>query len=211
MIPSAAADRREREKCAIRIKILDAARELFAEHGYEAVTMRQIAERIEYTPTAIYYHFKDKDAVIRELCDADYSVLAEEFQKIASVADPAQRLREMGRAYARFAFEHPNHYRLMFMTAHPPGDVAPLEKRGKPDQDAYAFLVWTVGQLASAGALRPEYRDDVDLAAQVVWAAVHGVVSLEIAKGTDPWVEWRPFEQRVAAMLDLCISGIRGK
>jgi AcrR family transcriptional regulator len=211
MMPSAATDRREREKLAIRTKILDAARELFAEHGYEAVTMRQIAERIEYTPTAIYYHFKDKDALIRELCDADYSALAEEFHKIAAVANPKQRLREMGRAYARFALEHPNHYRLMFMTAHPPGDLSPIEKRGKPDQDAYAALVWTVGQAAAAGALRPEYSRDVELTAQVIWAAVHGIIALQIAKGSDPWVEWRPIEQRLDAMLDLCISGMTGK
>src|SRR5579863_7802837 len=103
MIHTAATDRREREKLAIRTKILDAARELFAEQGYEAVTMRTIAERIEYTPTAIYYHFKDKDALIRELCDADFSALAEEFQKIATVANATDRLKLMGRAYARFA------------------------------------------------------------------------------------------------------------
>jgi AcrR family transcriptional regulator len=210
MIPSAATDRREREKLAIRTKILDAARELFAEHGYDAVTMRTIAERIEYTPTAIYYHFKDKDALIRELCDTDWGALADEFQKIAAVANPAERLRAMGRAYTRFAFEHPNHYRLMFMTPHRPGDFAPLERKGKPDQDAYAFLLWTVGQAAAAGVLGPKYAADVELAAQVIWAAVHGVIALEIAKGTDPWVEWRPFEQRVEAMLDLCIRGITG-
>jgi AcrR family transcriptional regulator len=208
MIPSAATDRREREKLAIRTKILDAARELFAEQGYEAVTMRTIAERIEYTPTAIYYHFKDKDALIRELCDVDYSTLAEEFQKIATIANPKERLRAMGLAYGRFAFEHPNHYRLMFMTSHPPGDHAPLEKRGKPDQDAYAALLWTVSQCAEAGQLSPKYAADPELTAQVVWAAVHGVIALQIAKGGDPWIEWRPIEQRVDAMLDLLIRGI---
>ena len=206
MIPSAATDRREREKLAIRTKILDAARELFAEQGYEAVTMRTIAERIEYTPTAIYYHFKDKDALIRELCDADFSALAEEFQKIATVANATDRLKAMGRAYARFAFEHPNHYRLMFMTPHPP-DVSPLEKRGKPDEDAYAFLAWTVGQAIAAGGLRPEFSD-VELTSQTIWGAMHGLITLQIAKGGDPWVEWRPFEQRVEAMLDLVLRGI---
>lgn len=205
-MPSAATDRREREKLAIRTKILDAARELFAEHGYEAVTMRTIAERIEYTPTAIYYHFKDKDALIRELCDADFSALAEEFQKIATVADPIDRLRIMGRAYARFAFEHPNHYRLMFMTTHPP-DVSPLEKRGKPDQDAYAFLTWTVGQAIASGRLRPLFID-LELTAQTIWGAVHGLIALQIAKQNDPWVEWRPFEERVEATLDLVLHGI---
>lgn len=206
MNPSTAADRREREKCAIRTKILDAARELFAEHGYEAVTMRTIAEKIEYTPTAIYYHFKDKDALVRELCDADFGALAEGFQEIATVANPVERLRATGRAYVRFALERPNHYRLMFMTPHPP-DVAPLDRRGKPDQDAYAFLTWTVGQAVASGHLRPEYND-AELTSQIVWAAMHGLIALEIAKGNDPWVEWRPIEQRVEAMLDLILHGI---
>jgi AcrR family transcriptional regulator len=208
MIPSAATDRREREKLAIRTKILDTARELFAEHGYDAVTMRMIAERIEYTPTAIYYHFKDKDALIHEMCDEDWGALAEEFQKIATVANPAERLREMGRAYARFAFEHPNHYRLMFMTPQRSYEFAPLERKGKPDQDAYAFLLWTVGQTAAAGLLAPAYAADVEMTAQVIWAAVHGIVALQIAKGNDPWVEWRPIARRVETLLDLLIRGI---
>jgi AcrR family transcriptional regulator len=207
MMPSTATDRREREKLAIRTKILDAARELFAEHGYEAVTMRTIAEKIEYTPTAIYYHFKDKDALIRELCDQDYGALAEEFQKIATVADPIERLNAMGLAYARFAFEHPNHYRLMFMTPQCDGENAPLERKGKPDQDGYAFLVWTVSQAVAAGRLRPEYHD-VELTSQIVWAATHGLVALHITKGNDTWVEWRPIEQRVEAMLGLITRGL---
>jgi AcrR family transcriptional regulator len=209
MIPASSADRREREKLALRTKILDAARELFAEQGYDAVTMRTIAERIEYTPTAIYYHFKDKDALIRELCDTDYGALSDEFQKIAMVADPIDRLRAMGRAYAQFAFERPNHYRLMFMTPTPAGDLGPLDRKGKPDQDAYAFLVWTLGQAIEAGRLRPEYRD-VDLTAQIAWAAVHGIIALHIAKGKDPWMEWRPLSQAVEAMLDLLIRGFTG-
>jgi len=207
MIPSTATDRREREKLAIRTKILDAARELFVERGYDAVTMRTIAEKIEYTPTAIYYHFKDKDALVRELCDEDYGHLSTEFQKIATVADPIERLKGMGIAYARFAFEHPNHYRLMFMTPDCGGDLAPLERKGKPDQDGYAFLVWTVGQAIASGRVRPEYHD-VELTSQIMWAAVHGIVALHIAKGNDKWVDWRPINQRVEAMLTLLISGL---
>jgi AcrR family transcriptional regulator len=210
MNPSTATDRREREKLAIRTKILDAARELFAEHGYDAVTMRTIAEKIEYTPTAIYYHFKDKDALIHEMCDEDWAALAEEFQKIATVANPVDRLREMGRAYTRFAFEHPNHYRLMFMTPQKSYEFAPLERKGKPDQDAYAFLLWTVGQAAAAGLLAPTYAADVEMTAQVIWAAVHGIVALHIVKGNDPWVEWRPITQRVETILDLLVRGLTG-
>ena len=63
-------ERRERERRELRRKILDAARALFVEQGYDAVTMRKIAQAIEYSPTAIYLHFRDKKAVINAICDA---------------------------------------------------------------------------------------------------------------------------------------------
>src|SRR6516225_5821051 len=96
-------ERRERERQELRTRILDAARELFAEQGYDAVTMRGIAERIEYSPTAIYFHFKDKEALLRELCDTDFATLALKFRNIASIADPIERLRQIGRVYTTFA------------------------------------------------------------------------------------------------------------
>src|SRR5258706_722681 len=113
-------ERREREREEVRTKILDASRELFATHGYEAVTMRRVAERIEYSPTAIYLHFADKETLLRELCETDFLSLAKQFQRIARVEDPVERLRRIGHAYTEFAIDFPNHYRLMFMTLHPP-------------------------------------------------------------------------------------------
>ena len=68
-------ERREREKEEIRNKILDAARDLFAREGYEAVTMRRIAEAIEYSPTTIYIHFEDKDDLVLALCHEDFARL----------------------------------------------------------------------------------------------------------------------------------------
>src|SRR4051794_32343862 len=112
------ADRRLRERQALREQILDAARALFATEGYEAVTMRRIAERIEYSPTAIYLHFADKEALVRELCAHDFAVFAAQFAKLARVADPLERLRKSGHAYVDFAVRHPHHYRLLFMTPH---------------------------------------------------------------------------------------------
>ena len=102
-------ERREREKEEIRQKILDAARELFVQEGYDAVSMRKIAERIEYSPTAIYLHFKDKRSVLIALCDEDFLRLARELQKIGRIEDPVERMRQSGRAYIRFALEHASH------------------------------------------------------------------------------------------------------
>lgn len=204
-------ERREREKKELRTKILDAARELFAEHGYEAVTMRKIAERIEYSPTAIYLYFKDKEALIAELCRHDFVEFAKGFLEFASLPDPLERLRRAGWAYLTFAVEHPQHYQLMFMTRRPLG----AEPQGGPPMDpaenAYVFLRATVAQALAEGRLR-EALTDVDLVAQTIWAATHGVVSLEISKGSETkWVDWRPLRERMGAMIDLVLdSMVRG-
>ena len=201
-------ERRQREKEELRDLILDAARELFAERGYDAVTMRGIAERIEYSPTAIYLYFQDKESLIRAICDADFGALAGHFQTIAGIEDPVERIRAIGRAYAGFARSHPNHYRLMFMT--PPAPGMPLEselEQGNPEEDAYAFLRLAVEEAIRRGRLRDQFIDP-DLVSQVLWAGIHGVVSLRIAKQSDGWLQWRDEQETVEAMIEALLSGV---
>jgi AcrR family transcriptional regulator len=202
-------ERRERQRQELRTLILDAARELFAELGYESVTMRKIAERIEYSPTAIYFHFKDKEALMRELCELDFASLAQQFQKIAREQDPIERLRKIGHAYVAFGLDYPNHYRLMFMTPHPPIPLSERDqaKRGNPEEDAYAFLKATVADGLAAGRFRPELTD-ADLISQAVWAGTHGAISLPIAKCNDEWLDWRPTKKTAALVIDSMIRGL---
>ena len=204
-------ERRQREREELRTRILDAARELFALEGYDAVTMRRIADRIEYSPTAIYFHFKDKEALIRELCDLDFASLAQQFQSVATLSDPVEKLKRTGLAYVQFGMTHPNHYRLMFMTPHPPLRPEDSEIRhGNPEQDAYAFLKHIVSEAIAHGRFRTEYQD-VELTSQLVWSGMHGIVALEIAKCNDPWVEWRPLQKRAEAMVNLLVDGLSKK
>jgi len=201
-------ERREREREETRTMILDAARELFATEGYEAVTMRRIADRIEYSPTAIYFHFKDKEALVRELCDADFLTLAHQFHRISRIADPIERLREAGLAYMEFGLEKPNHYRLMFMTPHAPikADESAIE-RGNPEVDAYAFLKSIIEDAIAQKKFRKGLTD-ADLIAQTVWSGVHGVIALQIAKCNDDWIAWRDMKKRMRSMVDLIIKGL---
>ncbi len=202
------AERRARERQELHERILDAARELFARHGYEAVTLRKIAEAIEYTPAAIYGHFRDKDELIRTLCKRDFDVFSAGMASLASVADPLARIRRLGHEYIRFAIDHPQHYRLMFMS--PAGldhDAEALERKGDPHRDGYAFLRLSVSQALEQGLLRDEYSD-ADLAAQTFWAGVHGVASLQITHSDDDWVEWRPVQARATAMIDALLAGM---
>jgi AcrR family transcriptional regulator len=200
-------ERRAREREEIRTLILDAARELFAAEGVEAVTMRRIAEKIEYSPTAIYFHFKDKESLLAELCDTDFRAFAQGFAAMAAIEDPVERLRASGYAYIDFGLKNPSHYRLMFMT---PKNVGPKDtaiRQGDPAEDAYAFVKGIVEEILAAGRYRPEYTD-ADLLSQVIWGSVHGVVSLEIAKRDDPWVDWRPMAERARTTIDMIIAGL---
>jgi len=202
-------ERREREKSETRDKILDAARELFVTEGYEGVSMRRVAEKIEYSPTAIYVHFADKNELFHELCHQDYARLAEVFQSSVMSTDPIERLKQIGAIYIEFGLRNPNHYKFMFMTPHPAQELGDddREMHGNPEKDAYAFLKWAVQQATDAGCFLPELRD-AELISQTLWASVHGVVSLHIAKGCDAWVDWRPIKDRAEFMLDLTVRGL---
>jgi len=194
-------ERRERERQAIRERILDAARELFVERGYQAVTMREIAKRIEYSATALYNHFEDKEAILRELCRRDFSDFAQRF--LAAVVGSKTAIESMCRAgfvYLGFAEEFPQHYRLMFMTPLPENPPEAGE-REDPRMNAYVFLRQLVQQLMAEKYLRPDLTD-VDLVAQTIWAIVHGAASLELTIDNQMhWIDFKPRRERFAAAL----------
>jgi AcrR family transcriptional regulator len=201
-------ERRAREKALVHDRILDAARALFTRHGYEAVTMRRIAQKVEYTPTALYFHFRNKEALLQALSDQAALSLGLEFGKLRKVQDPLERVRRMGKAYIQFGLAHPNEYRLLFMTQQPglPPEHSAIRK-GDPDQDAYALLVQTMAEAKAAGLLRPALTDP-EQAAQVLWSGMHGFVSLILVRHNDPWIDWRPVASSSRLVIDTLMAGL---
>jgi len=201
-------ERRERERTEVREKILDAALEVFAAKGDDGVTMRALADAIEYSPPVIYSHFHDKDAIIRELCYRAMRSLAHSFAAIGNISDPVERLRRIGKSYVDFALENPSHFRFMFLTAHPlPPDAQDDLLRGDPQEDAYAFLKQTVEAGLAAGRFRPELTDAEEIT-QICWAAAHGVVALQNVKQHDRWIEWRDARTSAYRLIDAAIAGL---
>ncbi len=202
------ADRRERERLALRAKIMDAARQLFVEKGREAVTIRSIAETIEYSPRTIYLHFKDKEDLLRQLCAEDFQAFGATLAQHLHVADPIERITLLGQAYAAFAFTHPHHYVHMFMN---PPAVAPdedmLANAGDPEADAYALLRGSVQEAMDKDLFKPEFQD-VELITQILWAGSHGIVSLHLTRTGEGYVPWRPIEERVATMGRAVLTGL---
>ncbi len=187
---------------------MDAARRLFAEQGFAAVSMRKIADAVEYSPTAIYLHFKDKEDLLRQVCNDDFAQFYAVTAAAAVHRNPVERVRHMGRAYVRFAVEHPNHFRRMFMD--PPMvamDDSDLAGRGDLSADGYALFKAQV-KAAKASWRRP-YSTDTELAAQVLWAAVHGVASLAVAHGRpDAWVKLKQTDLLTESMIGSILRGM---
>jgi AcrR family transcriptional regulator len=196
-------ERREREREEIRKKILDAARDLFTAEGYDKVTMRGIADAIEYSPTTIYHHFEDKDDLVRALCHADFGRLLEAMRGVAPPADPVEEIRQLGRAYAQFGLRFPNHYRFMFMT--PVGKEEKLEGEN-PGQLSFGRLLEAVKRAQAAGLLRPI---EALTAAQVLWATLHGAVALLISMPKEHWPHGPAAPDMVEQVIENDLRGLR--
>jgi AcrR family transcriptional regulator len=199
-------ERRTRERVETRERILDAARRMFVRHGYEATTMRAIADKIEYTPTAIYHHFRNKDALLTELASSDFRALATAFHKIGRIEDPIERLYRVGDAYVEFALDHPMQYQLMFMTPKPAAVVANGIMHGDPTQDAYAFLRDACATAIASGRFRPDVTDPEELA-QMLWSSVHGLLALRIVKKEGP-IAWRDARKTARRINETMMRGL---
>jgi AcrR family transcriptional regulator len=201
-------ERRARERAEMRERILDAARNLFASEGYEAVTLRKVADCIEYCPATIYKYFEDKDEMVRALVEDDIAMVMATIQPSMAEQTPLERLRSFGCAYIDMGLERPNHYRLMFMTPLLPVDD-PLfrKKRADPQTDSYGLFLSVVQECIDAGLFRADITD-ASLVAQTIWAGLHGVISLHIACGGNDTYDWRPVRGRAIFMHDLLINGM---
>lgn len=113
----------------LRARIVEAAGNLFASHGYESVSMRRIATLAGCSQMAMYRHFENKDDLIRHLCGEAYGTFVTEVgRKCEHLKDPRARLLQMVRSSIEFAVEHPQHYRLSMMTQYPDIDAARLRE-----------------------------------------------------------------------------------
>ncbi len=198
-------ERRAREKEELRQAILDAARELFAEQGYENVSMRKIAEKIDYSPTTIYLYFHDKEELCGSVCDETFTKLVRQFENItAGISDPVEQLKRVGSAYIEFGLSHPNHYKVTFMGAGRPkrmeGNEVDFHGMGA---NCFMHLRGIVEECVRQGKFRSV---DVDVASQALWAMVHGITSLLITHPAFPWVDRT---QLIEQVINVMAEGLR--
>ncbi|MBL8508018.1 TetR/AcrR family transcriptional regulator [Chitinimonas sp. JJ19] len=202
------AERRQREREILRRKIIDAARALCAEGGYEALTVRAIASRIEYSTSVIYSQFEDKAAMLRVIADEDFAELTRQLMD-HDVADasPAERILGMAERFAHFAQHQPEHYRRIFISPPPPVSVEEsAAEHGNPNEDAYAYArVLFVALIEGTPSITER---DADALLQMFWGTLHGLIALHMTLGDEPWVTLKPLSPLVDSASRALLRGV---
>ena len=162
--------RRERERAERQQLIITTARALAEAEGWEAVTTRRLAERVEYSQPVLYRHFKGKDAIMAAVAVEGFADLAAELRAArTSASEPRQALADVSAAYAAFAEQRPALYDAMFSQTVDLPFAAP---------QAPAALHAAFGELSQA--LQPQAGDDdLSLLTETLWAGLHGLVTLK--------------------------------
>jgi AcrR family transcriptional regulator len=181
-------ERHERERLQVRQAMLDAARDLFIAEGYRNVSMRKIAERVEYSAAAIYSYFPSKDDIFFALAEEGFRKLADHILgAVKEISDPLDRLRAGLWAFYEFSKHHSEYFELMFLDR----SVPSLNQ----DFERFEFFTATTARAEAdvrACIARGQFSKDLDpaVAIHVLWVGVLGAASIGLAQrlapGEDP-------------------------
>jgi len=196
-------ERQERERRAVARAILDAARELFVVEGYQHVSMRRIAERIEYSPAAIYRYFSSKDDICLALAEEGFRLLADMTLPRAETDDPLEAVREAFWGHYEFSKAHPEYFALMFLDRSVP--------RISRDWERFAFvrdlrstLSRRLRECVDAGALPP--RTNPEAAFSVLATAIYGACVIRLCSRLTPGAD---ADALARDTLEAAIAGLR--
>jgi AcrR family transcriptional regulator len=160
----------------LRGRIVDAAAHLFAEKGYEQVSLRRIAEVVGCSQMAMYRHFPDKDALIRHLCDELYTRFTSDLQnRLTRIPDPGVRIEEVVAQFVEFAIRNPNHYRLIFVTPYPSDDTR--QARESIAAGSIDYLRQSLRQILPSDAA----SEEIETRLHQILACMHGMTVMMIA------------------------------
>jgi AcrR family transcriptional regulator len=176
-------ERRIRQKVEVKTSILQAAWQLVLEEGWQALSIRKIADAIEYSVPVIYSHFENKDAILLEFTKEGFSLLTKEIiRQRDSRQEASQQLEAIAKGYWDFAFEHKEFYQLMFGLGIPACDMVNQVAEMKEFSDVLISVI----QEAISNSNQPQV--DAFLKFHTYWSILHGLVSIQmIDRKTNPW------------------------
>ena len=175
-------ERRDRERLELRQSILEASRDIAAREGWQSVSMRKVAERIEYSPPTIYEHFASKEAILLDLTREGHRMLLAAIQAAQPAGDPASGLIAAGRAYWEFAWTYPELYQVMHGLGGVPFCAEDAAKAsGVPLLEAEALAQATAQLIQMLPTMAEASAAELDDNVHMIWATMHGLVALTMA------------------------------
>ena len=198
--------RKEKQKQEIRSLILEESMKLFTEEGFSKVSVRKIAERIQYSPTTLYLYFKDKNEILFFCCESGFKKMLEQNIALALISDPIERLHQMGVNYLNFGLENPEFYDLMFIQEAPMSALIDMGAGWSSGDQALEALKMIVQDAMDKGLLVPA---KVETVAMAVWSMVHGLVSLAIRRRLDKLVPAEDVEKTMHESLDWLLKTMK--
>jgi AcrR family transcriptional regulator len=184
------AARKQREKEEMRGLILDAARALFLEKGYHNTSIRNIAEKIDYSPGTLYLYFKEKDEIFHALHEEGFRKLISMMQPLQFVSDPFERLKAMGRIYMEFAKTNTDLYDLMFILE-APMNMQHDDECWEQGDHALEHLKQVIRECQATGRFKDK---DVDELSFFIWSSMHGMVALYSRERCNAYQDRNPME-----------------
>ena len=167
------AERKLEEKQEMHKRILDGARKIFLEKGYDHTSMRNIAQEINYSPGSIYFYFKDKSEIFHELHKEGFRLLLSQLKVLNKVGDPFERLKASGRVFIQFAQENKDYYNLMFIVDEPVKNSLP--EGFQIAEEAISYMQGMVKECQEKG----KFKDlDTEYFTFLVISVVHGICAL---------------------------------
>jgi AcrR family transcriptional regulator len=171
-------ERKERDKAEMRDMILQSAHKLFIDRGFEEVSIRNIAEAIEYSPATIYLYFKDKNEIFYALHTEAFKKFNEYMSDLANVADPFDRLIAMGEKYIQFTIDHAQYYEIMFIMDNPM-DCDENQETWAEGIKALTAVEHLIMACQQVGRFKGQ---DPRVLAFSIWSFMHGMCSLSLRK-----------------------------
>jgi AcrR family transcriptional regulator len=188
----------------LKTRISHAAHHLFLTEGVEGVSMRKIADRVGVTATAIYRHFRDKDAILDELISAGLAILSDYLTPALKAEDPYERLSGLIEAYLQFALEQPRYFDLAFLIPSPTTRMS--EELERHNRSTFKLAVEQVAICMEAGIFR---KGDPIETAVFLWSTAHGLVTLHRMNRFGGDVE--TFKKIYRATIDRAIRALRSE
>lgn len=175
---------------------------MVAASGPEALSLRKLTEKVGTSTSAVYSLYGSRDALMKAVYDRALTSFAES-QDFPRTDSPDRDLRDMGRAYRRWAHDNPHLYPVMFVPSTPDASVEERRVLAGPTMDR---LTAAVERCKAAGFLRADVEPTV--VATQLWAMVHGYISLELMGLLNPEVTGRSAEDIDDAFTDLLRSSV---